>query len=369
MTRYYYLLTAIAVLLLSFSSTGCTEAETAREVSDPVPAFSVDPFWPQPLPNNWLIGQVSGVSVDSEDHVWIIHRPGSLGELEVGETLASSELTYTPAPPVIQFNSDGELIRAWGGPGEGFNWPESEHGIFIDHEDHVWINGGGSSHHQVLKFSKDGTFLMEIGKAGETGGNNDTTLLGYPTDFAVDPIANEVYIADGYVNNRVVVFDANTGQYKRHWGAYGHKPEDFYDPDKLTSEQYNTPHDVKISDDGRVYLADRGNNRIQVYEKDGTFVFEEFIEKKTPGYGSVWNIDFSHDPQQSFIYVADGTNQRVWILKRDNLEVISHFGTIGRYAGQFIWLHNVATDSKGNIYTGEVFSGRRVQKFNHRSVH
>lgn len=344
-----------------------TKTETIGKFKKSIPDFNVNPFWPKPLPNNWLIGQVSGVAIDSKDHIWIIHRPNSLGEDETA-THSPNVFPYDPAPPIIEFDIEGNMIQSWGGSGEEFEWPESEHGIFIDHEDNIWIGGASDNDHQVLKFRADGTLLLQIGKAGKTGGNDDTNLLGKPTEFDVDPIANEVYIADGYLNNRIIVYDASTGKYKRHWGAYGKEPkkpsQDEFDPDMPPPKQFGTPvHSVRISTDELVYVCDRSNNRIQVFEKNGNFVNEKFIAKNTRGLGSTWDMDFSHDSQQTFVYVADGTNQCVHILQRENLKEIKHFGRMGRYAGQFIWVHNVTADSKGNIYTGEVYTGKRVQKF------
>ncbi len=333
-----------------------------------IPAFKVDPYWPEPLPNNWLVGQVSGIAIDSKDHIWIIHRPKSLGSDEAVSKLLPQELPYSPAPSIMEFDSSGKLIQAWGGSDNGLNWPESEHGIFIDHEDNVWI--GGFTDHQVLKFRPDGTLLLQIGKAGKTGGSNDTTLLGGPTDVDVDRETNEVYIADGYVNHRIIVFDATTGKYKRLWGAYGSKPNDSdlgpYDPNLSSPLQFANPvHAVRISNDDLVYVCDRKNNRIQVFQKDGKFIQEVFISRETSGDGAAWDLDFSSGPGQKLIYVADGTNQCVWILHRESLEVIGHFGRIGRYAGQFICIHNIAVDSRGNTYTTEVHTGKRMQKFNY----
>src|SRR5690606_31549308 len=198
---------------------------------------------------------------------WIVHRPKSLGSDEAIPGLFPQDLPYSPAPSIMEFDSSGKLIQAWSGSGKDLSWPENEHGIFIDHEDNVWI--GGFTDHQVLKFSPDGTLLLQIGKAGKTGGSHDTTLLGGPTDVDVDPKTNEVYIADGYVNRRIIVFDATTGAYKRHWGSYGGKPiddefdSDPYDPRKLSSpSQFSNPvHAVRISNDGLVYVCDRKNNR------------------------------------------------------------------------------------------------------------
>ena len=367
----YLSIIAFLLLLFSFSAAclGSNEDGSAHESTDSIPSFIVDPFWPKPLPNQWLIGQVAGVAVDSRDHIWIVHRPKSLGEDEYAPTQQPENgLPYIPAPPVIEFDAEGNVVQAWGGPGEGYDWPDNPHGIFIDHEDNVWIGGSGPNDHQVLKFLPDGTILFQIGMAGNTGGSNDTKLLGRPAEFDVDPVTNEVYVADGYLNRRIVVFDANTGKYMRHWGAYGKRPDDSpqdpYDPAVAPRHQFANPvHAVRISNDGLVYVCDRLSNRIQVFQKDGVFVLEGIIARETLGNGTAWDIDFSPDPHQSFIYVTDGTNQCVWLLHRENLKVAGHFGRIGRYAGQFIWVHSLAVDSRGNIYTTEVYKGKRVQKF------
>lgn len=333
------------------------------------PVFRVDPYWPKPLPNNWLLGQVAGVAVDSRDHIWIIHRPGSLTDDEAGAVQDPPQsMCCAPAPPVIEFDPEGNLIQAWGGPGPGYEWPQNEHGIFVDHLDNVWVAGNGQDDHQVLKFSRDGTFLLQIGHAGQTGGSNDTALLGRPADTEVDPATNEVYVADGYLNHRVIVFDAETGAYKRHWGAYGGVPDDAplgaYDPAAPLARQFRNPvHCVRIANDGLVYVCDRLNNRIQVFQKDGTFVREVTIAKNTLGNGSAWDVDLSPDAAQTYLYNPDGTNQVVWMFLRQELRILGTFGRGGRSAGQFHWLHNLAVDSRGNIYTAEVDTGKRAQKF------
>ena len=372
---YSYVITVL-LLFVSFSvvSGSPDEKKAAGKLTDPVPSFIVDPFWPKPLPNQWLIGQVSGVAVDSRDHIWIVHRPKSLGADEYAPTeQPANGVPYIPAPPVIEFDAEGKVVQAWGGPGEGYDWPANPHGIFADHEDNVWIGGSGPNDHQVLKFRPDGTFVLQIGKAGKTGGSNDKNLLGRPAEFDVDPVTNEVYIADGYLNRRIIVFDAGTGKYLRHWGAYGKmpddSPQDVYDPEMAPRSQFANPvHAVRISNDGLVYVCDRRGDRIHVFQKDGSFVQEGFVARETLGNGSAWDIDFSPDPQQSYIYLTDGTNQCVWILDRENLKVVGNFGRIGRYAGQFIWVHSLAVDSNGNIYTTEVYRGKRVQKFTYQGT-
>ena len=350
------------------------EVSDAKEVPEEMSQFEVDPFWPQPLPNNWLMGQVSGVAVDSSDHIWVIHRPSSLDADEVAAVQTPPiAICCAPAPPVLEFDEEGKFIQAWGGPSEGYDWPESEHGIYVDDEDNVWIAGSGANDHQVLEFKRDGSFVKQIGKAGQTAGSNDTSLLGRPTDITVDPEANEVYITDGYLNRRVIVFDADTGEYKRHWGAYGNKPDDSplatHEPNAAPAQQFRSPvHAVRISNEGLVYIADRASDRIQVFQKDGTFVKEVVIAKETLGPGSSWDLDFSPDAEQEFLYVADGTNQQVWVLGRKDLEIRGTFGRSGRNAGQFHWLHNLAVDSQGNIYTSEVQTGKRAQKFVHQGA-
>lgn len=350
-------------------STWMPEKVSAQATPTSIPTFEVDPFWPKPLPDNWIIGQVAGVAVDSRDHVWIIHRPGSLTPNEVG---AASEPPISEccvsAPPVIEFDRDGNVIQAWGGSESHDPWPDGEHGIFIDYQDNVWIGSSGAEDQVVLKFSRDGQRLLQLGDFGRTGGSDDVALLGQPTDIAVDPSANEVYVADGYGNRRIIVFDAGTGEYKRHWGAYGLPPDDVnlgpYDPEAPPARSFRSPvHSVRLSSDDKVYVSDRVNNRIQVFRKDGQYLTEVLIATSTLSMGSVWDIDLSPDPEQMYLYVSDGTNNKIWILRRRDLEVVGQFGRNGRYAGQFHWVHSIAVDSEGNLYTGEVDTGMRVQKF------
>ena len=343
---------------------GAPAAAQADPGSFDIPLFRVDPFWARELPNNWMLGQVSGVAVDARDHVWIVHRPGTLDARQRGE----EGMCCVPAPPVIELNPDGNVARSWGGPGDGFEWPANEHGIHIDHQGHVWIGGNGAGDAHVLKFTQDGEFLLQIGRSEQSGGSNDTENLGRPAGLRVDPEANEVYIADGYGNRRVVVFDAETGEYKRHWGAYGERPDDTdlpsYDPGVEPILHYRSPvHDVAIANDGLVYVADRTNNRVQVFQKDGEFVTEAFVRPETLGSGTVSGVTLSEDPDQRWLFIPDGTNNVVWILDRSSLEVVDSFGRLGKNAGQFYRLHNLAIDSRGNLYTTEVNVGQRLQKF------
>jgi DNA-binding beta-propeller fold protein YncE len=357
-----------------------TVPKTTRP-SPPVPEFRVDPAWPKPLPNHWIVGAVAGVAVDSHDHVWIVHRPSTL---QPNETRS----IWRAAPPVLEFDGDGTLVSSWGGPGPGYEWPQLEHGIYVDQQDHVWLAAGGEQDAQLLKFTRRGEFLLQIGRHGQGRGSNDTANLGAAADMVVDAAANELYVADGYVNHRIIVFDATTGAYKRHWGAYGKRPDDGYftqsgeklpppfsgavqqenkpsqyDPAGPPPPQFRVVHAVQISRDGLVYVCDRTNDRIQVFRKDGTFVQEAFIAKETFGSGSVWDIGFSVDPEQRFAYVIDGTNQQVYVLNRKSLTVLSTFGGAGHWAGQFYGAHNLAVNSKGDLFITETYEGKRVQRF------
>jgi hypothetical protein len=341
--------------------------------------YRVDPFWPKRLPNNWIVGQVSGLAVDSRDHVWIIHRPASLTPEEAAAAQTPpTAMCCVPAPPVIEFDRDGNVVQAWGGPGSGYDWFQLEHGIHVDHQGNVWVGGNGDNDNHVLKFTRDGKFLMQIGKSGERRGSNDPTTLGGPAAVEVDPAANEVYVADGYKNKRVIVFDATTGAYKRHWGAYGEKPVDAplvppneqtlnkepYDPAAPPSRQFRGPvHGVALSTDGLVYVTDRMGNRVQVFRKDGSYVSEVLVRPETRSLGSAWDVALSRDPQQRWLAVSDGSNHVVWLFDRKVLKAEARFGSGGRNAGQFGWVHNLDIDSQGNVYTAEVETGKRVQKF------
>ena len=375
------------------------------------PRFEVDPFWPKPLPNHWLMGQTIGVSVDASDHIWIIHRAGSL---EPGEQHATTNpptaQCCAAAPPVLEFDEAGNLIGHWGGPGPGYDWPDSNHGITVDYKGNVWIGGngrggtggrgaiGGSDEepaaagrgakggtkggaggfqsfndNMILKFTQDGKFLFQIGKPHQSKGSNDVENLRLPAKLFVDPKTDELYVADGYGNHRVIVFDANTGKYKRHWGAYGHKPDDAdigrYNPNDPPPQQFRNPvHCAELTHDNLLYVCDRVNDRVQVFKPDGAFVKEMFYEKQTLGSGSAWDIAFSRDPQQKYMYLTDGENDRVHIIDRESLEVLTTFGEGGRQPGEFYGVHSIATDSKGNIFTTETYRGQRVQKFLYRGL-
>ena len=358
---------AMAALLAACAST------TASVDGAAPPRYRVDPAWPAPLPNGWILGQVSGIATDADDHVWLLQRPGSLTEDERGATLSPPQSTCcAPAPPVLELDAAGKLLRAWGGPGAGYSWPQNEHGIHVDANGFVWITGNGAEDGQVLKFTRDGKFVMQIGKVGAQTGNADLTRLGQAASVEVDAAAHEVYVADGYYNKRVIVFDADTGAYKRHWGAYGRPPSDAEKsntrrsapPTPAQLREFGNPvHCVRIARDGLVYVCDRLNNRVQVFGKDGRFVKEFSVEPRTAGNGSVWDIVLSRDAGQRWLIMADGRNNRVLTLARDSGAVQGTLGRPGRYAGEFHWVHDLAIDSHGNLYAGEVDTGKRAQKF------
>ena len=322
----------------------------AQNAGGGLPQFQVDPFWPKHLPNNWILGQVSGITVDRFDRIWVVQRPGSLTKRErAAEQNPPVSKCCAAAPPVLVFDQSGNLVKTWGGPGPGYQWPESEHGIYIDDNDFVWLAGNGKKDGQLLKFTMDGKFVLQVGKSGEGHDSNSTERLGSPADIAVDVPAKEVYAADGYENHRIVVFDSETGAYKRHWGAYGKPPSDEkmppYDPAKPASAQFGNPvHCVRI-------------------DKDGTFVAEYFFEKNTRATGSVYELVFSPDKAQKYIYMVDGANGEVRIVDHASKDVLGRFGRVGRQAGEFTAVHNIAVDHQGNIYTAEVATGERIQRF------
>lgn len=432
--RPVYVIALLAVLVAALAIARYTlgriaEAQSASGAQ--APTFEVDPLWPKPLPNRWVLGQTIGVAVDERDHVWIVHRgdaslnimtearnstgptwtitsdqpwlslPGAsrggtgTGTLVFGitgaapETPATGRLTVTvtgpsklteppaacctSAPPVLEFDPEGNLVGHWGGPGAGYEWPGSNHGITIDHKGNVWIGGNDPGDAHVVKFTRDGKFLLQVGRAGRNAGSHSTEHFWRAAKVFVDPVMNEAYVADGYGNKRVAVIDADTGVFKRYWGAYGNKPDDAnlgpYDPDAPPAQQFRSPvHCADLSTDGLLYVCDRANNRLQVFRRDGTFVTETFIARRTRGDGAVWDVAFSKDPEQTYLYVADGRNERVYILLRKTLEMLTAFGTGGRQPGQFFGVHSIATDSRGNVYTAETYEGKRLQKFVYKGL-
>ena len=391
-----WLVTTGAVALGVFGATGVAQSP---------PSYTVERLWPRPLSNGWILGSVTGVAVDAQDRIWLVHRGvDSLTvrtEAGLNATPVGAETCCAAAPPVLAFDRAGALVAKWGGPGDGYTWPQSPGGLAVDGKGNVWITaagpppgtgrgggggrgggragGGGAAggaaatppaprpeDSHVLKFDSSGKFVLQIGKPGDTGSHDSTTSLNKPSGVAVDMQANEVFVADTG-NRRVVVFDAATGAYKRHWGAYGTKPDGTdpgaYDPAAAPAKQFRTPSCVEIASDGMVYVCDRTSNRIQVFRKDGTYVTEGVVGKATLGNGAAWDVAFSRDPKQQFLFVADGQNQKVHVLLRATLATVGSIGSGGRYPGSFFGVGSVATDSQGTLYTGETFEGKRVQKF------
>ena len=400
---------AAAALAMALGPAAHAQRQTA-------PTFEVDRLWPKPLPNHWILGSVTGIAIDSRDHIFIVHRglDSLTGRTEAGTGTnpPTAEDCCSPAPGVLEFDAAGALVANWGAPGQGYEWPVSPGGIAVDGKGNVWIAaagvpepvtpaprparaggaaggtraggaatgagaaaGGGGAAAQgggraaggggqrgggaatpprpedahILKFSARGQFLLQIGKAGQVGDANSETSLNHPADIAVDDAANEVYVADGGTSQRIVVFDATTGAHKRHWAGHG--------------SAFGRLSCVTLSADGMVYVCDRQNNRVQVFKKDGTFVKEAFVSKTTGGFGAVWDLALSRDPRQQFAFVADGMDEKVFVLDRDSLNVLSSFGDGGRWPGTFRALAGIATDSKGNLYTAESYEGKRVQRF------
>ena len=368
MTSRTRVLLSGVVLLAALAA---AERAVSRLAAQPAaPAFDVDPRWPS-LPAQWTLGQVTGVAVDDRDHVWVLHRPWSLTDDETAQNPEAA--CCTAAPPVLEFDAAGHYLQGWGGPGAGYEWPADEHAIHVDHKRNVWITSAGGprlrdrTENQILKFTSDGRFLFQIGKRGQSQGSLDTANVNNAADVYVDPATNELYVADGYVNRRVIVFDADTGAFKRMWGAYGRPPDDAA-PNAPTYEgpgpaQFNLVHGIRVSTDRKVYVNDRRNNRMQVFSTSGAFEREIFIERTTKLLGTSFAVGFSPDAAQRFLYLADAGNGRVRIYDRATLTEVGAFGRIGRYAGQFVFLHALAVDSRGDLYTAEVGTGRRVQKF------
>ncbi len=335
--------------------------------ADRLPIYEIDPTWPPTLPNDWILGDIRGLFVDDKDHLWVIHMPSSLTPQEIGAAVKPpiADCCF-PAPPVLELDAEGKVLRTWGGPGAGYTWYDQEHGIYVDHNGFVWTGTSNGMH--VMKFTQDGKHVLTIGTPGVNKGSNDPDHLGGPANFYVEPKTNELFIADGYINKRVVVYDAATGKYKRHWGAYGKVPNDtekYQYPVRVSDppQQYSTLHGLVGSKDGLIYVSDRRGNRIQVFRQNGEFLMEKFVRPETGGSGSGFSLQFSRDPEQSILYLMDGTNQRVWMLRRKDLAILDRFGKPGRQAGEFIRAHMIAIDSKNRMYTGEAGNGRRMQRW------
>jgi len=385
-----YVGAAFVAILLALGA-GQALLDNVSAQANQAPRFEVDPYWPKPMPNNWVLGQTIGLTVDDRDHVWLIHRGNDPGTAGLDRTELAIVTPGGPrvgeccvaAPPVLEFDAAGNLVGSWGGPNKagGYEWPESNHGIVIDHKGFVWIGGNGPGDAHILKFTRDGKFVAQYGKANARATKGDATAkpgfaansmdmdnFGRVAKMFIDPKANEAYVSDGYLNHRVAVMDLDTGKIKRMWGAYGEPPTDIalgpYDPAAPPAKQFRNPlHCAEMSVDGLVYACDRPNNRVQIFTKEGKFVKEVFVEKNTRADGSVWDIAFSKDPKQQFLYMADGVNEHVRVFDRASMTELYNFGYGGRQPGMFLGVHSIATDSKGNIYTTETYTGKRLQKF------
>jgi DNA-binding beta-propeller fold protein YncE len=354
------------LLACAFVSAAGIAAPPAFAAEAAAPEFKVDPFWPKPLPNNWIVGQIGGITVDAQDHVWVFQRPRSLNEADRGATLTPKRaICCVPAPSVVEFDPSGAVVQGWGGPGTVPDWPEGEHAIYVDGKNQVWLTGNGDKDAMLLKFTRDGKFLKQFGRLATITNSLDTSQLGRAAGLAIDPAANEIFIADGYSNHRIIVLDADTLGFKRMWGAYGKPPTDLklpiYNP---AAPQFANPvHCVRIAHDGLVYVCDRSNDRVQVFHKDGSFVKEFAFLPETRGTGSSYDLEFWPDKNQTYFILADGANGQAHVVRRDDGKIMNSFGHYGRMAGQFHNIHTIALDSKGNVYTGEVDTGMRVQKF------
>jgi DNA-binding beta-propeller fold protein YncE len=344
---------------------GLTGVQIAR-AAEGIPTFQVDAEWPK-LPNNWIMGDPASVTVDSHDNIWVIQRPRTL-PVEQREHVA---------PAVLEFDASGKFVRAWGGPSDAYDWPDNEHLIYVDYKDRVWIAGNNPSAQvkatprsddMLLEFTPEGKFVRQFGHRDSSKGNTDTSNLNGPAEMVVYQNTNEMFIADGYGNQRVIVLDADTLAFKRMWGAFGNVPMKLTPAPARTMEgpgpqQFGTVHSIKISNDGRVYIGDRGNSRIQVFTLDGKYITQGFVARASKSSSTTGGLAFSPDPQQRFIYSADQGNHHVHIVVRETFEEVGYFGEEGKAAGNFHAPHHLATDSKGNIYTVEVQGGSRVQRF------
>jgi DNA-binding beta-propeller fold protein YncE len=342
-----------ALLSVLLASTSGTHAQTSARS---LPAFEVDRGWPR-VPAKWKLGDASSFAVDAQDNVWLLHRPRTLKPAEAAMA----------APPVMVFDTAGNFVNAWGGAGKGYEWPEREHGIHVDGKGLVWISGNNCptnglpglkpvADDQLLKFKRDGTFVLQIGRSNQSKGNADTQNLHRAADVWVNPRTNEAFVADGYGNHRIAVFDADNGRFKRMWGAFGNKPvdDDHCDvvnprnfPDGPGPQNFSTVHAIRVSKDGMVYVADRENRRVQMFTTEGKFV-KQLVKTATP---FARDLALSADADQQFLYVGNG--DEIAIVDRKTLESVGSIKVAGMIGGG----HHIATDSKGNLYIAQTTAG------------
>jgi Uncharacterized conserved protein len=324
------------------------------------PQFAIDPWWPRPLPERWITGRLGGVCVDGHDHVIVTNRR-DLTEEEAATSLQ--------APSVLIFDSAGALVESWSGDWDGR--PGTIHGCFADRENNIWITG-----HQdgvVQKYSHDGKLLLQIGERGVVDSvegsldgqprNSSRTGFFKPAGVVVDPGNGDVYVADGYGNRRVAVFD-RTGKFLRQWGRQATPQET---RDGVPAAFAEVVHCIAMSAGGLLYVCDRQGDRIQVFDKTGGFQRNLWIRTGTAELpderGTVWAVDFSRDAAQRYLFVMNGRNEQVHVVDRDSGKILSSFGRPGHQLGNFTHGHALAVDSKGNLYVAETDTGRRIQKF------
>lgn len=384
------------VVMLGMTAVLQAQAQTQAMDENGAPLFQVDPFWPGPLPNNWGMQQVTGINVDHEDIIWFLNRPnGAEGDeiFDHGDGPPRA-MCCVPSPEVIAMDQDGNVVHAWGNADHHPNWPAGLQTVIATRDGHVWVGGLGPRD-SILKFTREGEFVADFGHRSADGqrppeDNTATEILDQKGRFQLDEDAREIYILSW---KRVLVYDMDTFEFKRGWGGHGMPLEDItndpippyeWDGSPPPYEENFVPalHFIEISNDGLVYVGERGQNRIQVFQKDGTWV-EDFhvaagtpaerlgpemcggvtTRKELPACGTMYKLAISRDADNSYLYVADTANSQVWIVDRRSGETLGSFGGSGRYAGQLHWINAVATDSDNNIYTGEVEHGKRIQKF------
>ncbi|MED5535863.1 MAG: hypothetical protein VX690_09250 [Pseudomonadota bacterium] len=386
-----------SVLVLIASGTSSLQAQGRVQAMDEngAPLFQVDPFWPGPLPDRWSMQQVTGLYVDHMDHIWFLNRGNGVEGDEIGGDDNPARIDCcVRGPEVIEMDQEGNVLSAWGGPGYHPKWPTALQTVIADREGFVWV-GGTRPQDSILKFTREGELVWDFDHRPPEGvqleeDNTQTDILANKGRFQLDQDAREIYIINW---KRVLVYDMDTGDFKRGWGGHGMPlseisndpiPPYEWDGSRPPEEPQFVPdlHFLEISNDGLVYVGERGQNRIQVFQKDGTWVEDFYVAEGTPGQrlgtgqcggvgvrkdlppcGSMYKLILSKDPEQKYLYMADGTNNRVWIVDRQSGETIGSFGGNGRYAGQLHWVNAIGTDSIGNIYTGEVEHAKRIQKF------
>jgi hypothetical protein len=357
-------LAAVALGATALTATTAMAQTPAQAQTRSVPTFAVDKSWPK-VPPQWKLGDVSSMASDAQGNIWVLHRPRTLK----GDDFAKA------APPVIVFDQAGNYVKSWGGDGPGYDWPQREHGIYIDSKGFVWLGGNSCPENglerlkpvaddALLKFTQDGKFVMQIGHSNQSKGNADTTNVHRAADVQLYPPTNELFVADGYGNHRVIVFDADTGAFKRMWGAFGNKPVDDDHCDILRKTDFTPPgppqlsvvHSLRVANDGLVYVADRENQRVQMFSNDGKFL------KQNLKAGTLFarSVALSPDQEQQFLYVGDG--KEIAILDRKSLDQVGTINPPGIIGGG----HLISTDAKGNIYIAA--TGQGLQRLNFQGM-